>query len=89
MYRRIASDLKLRPVKGGYTVDKKIVPYFLPMLAPDTDGDDGDLVYLAEDAALCHRARLAGFDVMADTTIRLDHWGREVDMGRLRPEGGL
>jgi Methyltransferase domain len=74
VYHKIASDLKLPRVKGGYTVGKKIVPYFLPMLAPNED-EEGE-VYLAEDASLCERARQVGFTVMADTTIRLDHMGR-------------
>jgi|GEM_PF-6266628 len=31
--------------------------------------------YLAEDHAFCHRARLCGFPIIADTTIRLWHVG--------------
>lgn len=31
--------------------------------------------YLAEDYAFCHRARLCGFPILADTTIRLWHIG--------------
>jgi hypothetical protein len=47
-------------------------PYFWPMVVPDEDGH----WYLAEDFAFCERARRAGFAVMADTRIRLQHIGR-------------
>lgn len=76
VYRVMAAELKLPRVKGGYTPGKLVTPYFLPMLTVDEDGESE--VYLAEDAAFCERARLAGFEVMADTTIRLDHMGRRV-----------
>jgi hypothetical protein len=75
VFRKVERDLQLPMVKGGYTVAKRIVPYFLPMLAPDLDGEEGELVYLAEDASFCERARQVGYDVVADTTIRLDHMG--------------
>jgi hypothetical protein len=47
-------------------------PYFWPMVIPDGDGH----WYLAEDFAFCERVRRAGFAVMADTRIRLQHIGR-------------
>lgn len=51
---------------GGFT------PYFWPMVVPDGDGH----WYLAEDFAFSERVRRAGFAVMADTRIRLQHVGR-------------
>jgi hypothetical protein len=48
-----------------------LVPYFLPMVVPDGAGH----WYLAEDYAFCERARQAGYDIVADTTIRLAHFG--------------
>lgn len=51
---------------GGFT------PYFWPMVVPDGAGS----WYLAEDFAFSERARRAGFAVMADTRIRLQHVGR-------------
>jgi hypothetical protein len=64
---------------GGFT------PYFWPMVIPDGDGH----WYLAEDFAFCERVRRAGFAVMADTRIRLEHVGRTAftweDAGSDRP----
>ncbi|GHF70670.1 hypothetical protein FHX82_005565 [Amycolatopsis bartoniae] len=48
------------------------VPYFLPMIIPDGGGS----WYLGEDYAFSERARRTGFQVMADTRIRLEHVGR-------------
>jgi hypothetical protein len=50
---------------------KPIVPYFMPMLVPDGEGQ----WYLSEDYAFCERARQCGFQIMADTSIRLAHVG--------------
>jgi hypothetical protein len=50
---------------------KPTIPYFLPMIVPWRGGQ----WYLAEDFAFFERARRAGFKIMADTTIRLKHFG--------------
>jgi len=47
------------------------VPYYAPLIRPDGDG----WWYLADDFAFCERARLCGFKIMADTTVRLLHIG--------------
>jgi hypothetical protein len=47
-------------------------PFFHPMIVEDED--DG-VRYLGEDRALSHRLRQAGFTPMADTSIRLWHYG--------------
>jgi hypothetical protein len=52
--------------------DRPIVPYFLPMVVPDGDGQ----WYLGEDFAFSERARQAGFDIVADTRVRLHHIGK-------------
>jgi hypothetical protein len=53
-------------------------PYFLPMTVEDTTNLESgpDHWYLGEDFAFCERARRAGFEIMADTSIRLVHVGR-------------
>lgn len=48
-----------------------LVPYFWPMVVQH----EGRTIYLGEDYAFCHRARQAGFRVMADPAIRLSHYG--------------
>ena len=64
---------------------RPIVPYFLPLIIPDPGGH----WYLGEDFAFSERARRSGFQVMADTRIRLDHVGRRgytwEDAGSDRP----
>jgi hypothetical protein len=52
---------------------KTMVPYFLPLVVPD--GKHGHWC-LAEDFAFSERAKRAGYEVMADTSIRLLHIGR-------------
>src|SRR4029079_12081135 len=53
------------------------VPYFQPMVVPDgAGGAEPGHWYLGEDYAFCERARRAGFELFADTTIRLMHIGR-------------
>lgn len=49
------------------------VPYFLPMIVREEKGGHW---YLGEDFSFCERARICGFSIMADTTIRLDHIGK-------------
>lgn len=49
----------------------KAIPFFMPML----EHWGGKMSYLAEDYALSRRARLCGYKIMADTSIRLWHIG--------------
>lgn len=70
VYEKIADNEQL-PV-CNLRFDRPIVPYFLPMLLPE---DDGNHWYLGEDFAFCERARRSGFAVYADTRIRLEHFG--------------
>lgn len=53
--------------------NKAVVPYFLPLVVPD--GEHGHW-YLGEDFAFSERAKKAGYEIMADTSIRLHHVGR-------------
>ena len=46
-------------------------PFFLPMVIPSGGGH----LYLGEDFAFCERARRCGFQIFADTSIRLQHIG--------------
>ncbi len=50
---------------------KPMIPFFQPMTIPIDDG----YWYLAEDYAFCERARQCGYKIVADTSIRLWHWG--------------
>lgn len=51
---------------------RSFTPYFLPTVVRDGAAWD----YLPEDSAFCHYVRKAGFEVLADTTIRLAHIGK-------------
>ncbi|MFV0446666.1 MAG: glycosyltransferase family 2 protein [Planctomycetaceae bacterium] len=50
---------------------RPMVPYFEPQTVHDADGHWS----LGEDYSFCHRARQAGFRIMAETSIRLWHVG--------------
>ena len=50
-----------------------IWPFFLPMIIPH---GSGKLHYLGEDWAFSHRLNQIGVTPLADTSIRLWHWGR-------------
>ena len=50
---------------------KPTVPWFQPAVRPDGAGE----WYMAEDYAFCDRARRTGFEIWADTSIRLWHYG--------------
>jgi hypothetical protein len=67
--RRLAKDLP--ECRGGYD-GATVIPFFRPALVPEGDG----ICYLSEDFSFCHRAALAGFKIIADTTIRVGHIGR-------------
>lgn len=47
------------------------IPFFMPML----EEWGGRMSYLGEDYAFCRRARLCGYKIMADASIRLWHIG--------------
>ncbi|NKY36963.1 hypothetical protein HGA13_28420 [Nocardia speluncae] len=70
VYEKITAheDLPLCNVRFGTPV----VPFFLPMLLPE---DDGNHWYLGEDYAFIERARRSGFQVLVDTSFRLEHIG--------------
>lgn len=50
---------------------RPMIPFFLPVTRRHEDG----YWYLGEDYAFCQRARDCGYQIMADTTIRLWHYG--------------
>ncbi|MEV0108819.1 hypothetical protein AB0H42_21105 [Nocardia sp. NPDC050799] len=70
VYEKIAEHEEL-PV-CNLRFGKPTVPYFLPMLLPEGDGNHW---YLGEDFAFVERARRCGFSVYVDTSFRLDHIG--------------
>lgn len=55
----------------GADTPQRAIPFFMPML----EDWGGRLSYLGEDYAFSRRARLCGFKIMADTSIRLWHLG--------------
>ena len=62
-------DLPLCNTKWG----RGVWPFFMPMIVPH-DGDK--LHYLGEDWAFSYRLEQIGVTPLADTSIRLWHWGR-------------
>lgn len=48
-----------------------IYPWFMPMIKHI----GRNAQYLGEDYAFCERARLCNYQIMADTRVKLQHWG--------------
>ncbi len=71
--RQVYQDVqeKLNLPLCNETFGKDLVPFFLPMVR---ELDEGHW-YLGEDYAFCERTRQAGYQIWADTTIRLWHHG--------------
>lgn len=69
VYERMQQYLELPICNERF--GRPTIPFFQPMVHPWNDGH----WYLAEDYAFCERARQCGFRPMADTTIRLWHFG--------------
>ncbi|MFO0634061.1 MAG: hypothetical protein U0168_14540 [Nannocystaceae bacterium] len=72
VYERVREHHRLPTCTDG---DERLWPFFLSLVVPT---DDGSHAYLSEDFSFSHRVREAGFQVMADTTIRLGHVGSYV-----------
>lgn len=79
VYETMIEKLSL-PVCNEHA-NRPMWPFFQPMIrtAPARSADEMQPRkghwYLAEDYAFCHRARLCGIPIIADTTIRLWHVG--------------
>lgn len=69
VYETIKSQLAMPTCNERFA--STMEPFFQPHIREDGEG----YWYLAEDFAFCHRAREAGYQIMADTTIRLWHIG--------------
>ena len=69
--RRMIAELPLPLCNTKW--GRGVWPFFMPMIVPH-DGDR--LHYLGEDWAFSHRLGRVGVTPMADTSIRLWHWGR-------------
>lgn len=69
-YETIHRELQL-PLCNERFGGRPMVPYFQPTSHPEDMG----YWYLAEDFAFCERARQAGFNIYADTSVRLIHYG--------------
>ena len=50
---------------------ESVTPWFQPLVRDYQNGH----WYLGEDFSFCERARFAGYKIIADTTIRLMHYG--------------
>lgn len=70
VYHRIREKLALPTCNAHF--GQPVDPYHLPMVKET----EGGAWYLAEDYAFCERARQVGFEIWADTRIRLRHIGR-------------
>jgi hypothetical protein len=69
--RRLIAELQLPLCNTRW--GRGVWPFFLPLIVPQ--GPD-KCQYLAEDWAFSHRLRQIGVTPLADTSIRLWHWGR-------------
>ncbi len=50
---------------------RPMIPFFQPLVCAEDEGQ----WYLAEDYSFCHRVRECGYRILADTTVRLWHFG--------------
>jgi hypothetical protein len=71
LYDAIRGHHRLPELTRG--AGRPVVPYFAPFWG-EGDGNPGP--YLANDEAFCARARQAGVEILADTTVRLWQVGR-------------
>jgi hypothetical protein len=70
VYLTVIRQLKLPVCNERF--ERPMFPFFLPMIRASDDGH----WYLAEDYSFCERARQCGYKIMADTRIRLWHFGQ-------------
>ncbi len=68
---RMIKELSLPECHFGAT--KRIYPFFLPIYVPD---GRGGMRYLTEDYSFSHRLYQIGVTPMADTSIKLTHYGK-------------
>ena len=73
VHRRVFADMQqqLSLPLCNEKFGRPMLPFFLPLLLPEPTGH----WYLAEDYAFSQRARDCGYQIWADTTIRLRHIG--------------
>jgi len=69
VYERLQCELELPVCNERFP--RPVVPFFHPLIFEDAEGP----WYLGEDWSFCERARQCGFQIMADTVIRLWHIG--------------
>ena len=70
VYETMQRELHL-PVCNQRFKGLPLVPYFAPLVV----GEGEQAWYLGEDYSFCERARRCGFQILADTSIRLWHVG--------------
>lgn len=75
VYRAIHQQLELPTCNRRFGAP--MIPFFQSLIIPDdlSPDDSGETWYLGEDYSFCERAKRVGFKIMADTTIRLKHFG--------------
>src|SRR5262249_10484855 len=69
--RRMIAELRLPLCNTQW--GRGVWPFFMPVIVPQPQDR---LHYLGEDWAFSHRLSQIGITPLADTTIRLWHWGR-------------
>jgi hypothetical protein len=69
--RRMIAELRLPLCNTLW--GRGVWPFFLPLIVPQ---GEGKMHYLGEDWAFSHRLGQIGVTPMADTSVRLWHWGR-------------
>lgn len=69
VYETLQTQLRLPTCNAQF--GRPTIPFFMPMVRETERGP----WYLAEDYAFCQRVRECGFRIMADTTVRLRHYG--------------
>jgi hypothetical protein len=69
VYTRVQEQLELPLCNEMFK--RPMIPFFQPLIRRQHEGT----WYLAEDYSFCHRARLCGFRILADTAVRVWHVG--------------
>lgn len=69
VYQKMIDQLELPVCNERF--GRPLVPFFQPLIKTDRQGP----WYLTEDYAFCERARQCGYRIMADSRIRLEHFG--------------
>jgi len=70
IYSKIQEVEKLPECNKGF--ERSMVPYFMPMIVQEGE----EYHYLGDDYCFCERICRAGYNIVADTSVRLWHIGK-------------